>query len=159
MSSYGQVILIRNETSGQIIVIIWGGQCSIFSWFEMIQHTPPTSSADKTLQVTARQDPAPDPAPMSRNFNQVWLKEPEEPRAVTWPSNSPDPKAIQDSGMLIYPLPNNSETKRTQWQLRTIRLSRNKICHLLLIFKQQGESCPRIWSPGAIWSMKTPKRN
>lgn len=108
-------------------MIIWGGQWSIFSWFEMVQHTPPTSTLlynEYRPNTTGKAGPSSSnkgqPALMSRNFNQVWLKEPEEPKAMTWPSNSPDPKAIQDSGMLIYPLPDKSEIKRTQWQLRTM---------------------------------------
>lgn len=62
--------------------------------------------------------------------------------------------------MLIYPLPDKSETKKDAVTIKNnVKLSRNKICHLLPIVKQQGGICPRIWSPGAIWSMKTPKRS
>lgn len=136
-----------------IMVIIWDGEWSIFSWFEMIQNTPPASTLlchEYGPNTTRDHKTGPcssyegQPALRSRIFNLLGLKESEEPKAATWPSNSPDPKAIQDFGMLIYPLPDELETKRTQWQLSGGNL---------------GEICSRICSPGAIWSMKTPKTN
>lgn len=90
----------------------------------------------QTLQVTARQDAAP-----QMKDSQPWCpeisirfdsKSQKSPRLWPWPSNSPDPKAIQDCVMLIYPLPDKSETKRTQWQLRTMsnyQGTKFVICH------------------------------